>query len=119
MPDFLRRNEGRIVATRIHAYAPERLPPFGSPELLQLWKIATDHGIAVQLNFEPPYAPRFEVYLNEFRDTPVIIDHLGRPLQGTPEEHAVVIRWSERPLTIMKIVAFSEETEYPTEKSAR
>src|SRR5262245_3644476 len=41
-----------IVAVRIHAYAPERLPPFDRPELRGLWKQAADLGLAVQLHFE-------------------------------------------------------------------
>ena len=38
---------GDIVAARIHAYAPDRLPPFGKPELRALWKKASDLGMAV------------------------------------------------------------------------
>ena len=43
----------------------------------------------MQLHLEPRYAPGFEPLIREFR-TPVIIDHLGRPFQGTPREHAVL-----------------------------
>ena len=89
LPKLAKR--GDIVAVRVHAYAPDRLPPFGKPELRNLWKQATDLGLAVQLHFEPRYAPGFQPLIEEFRSTVVIIDHLGRPLQGTPEEHAVVI----------------------------
>src|SRR5262245_16543360 len=39
------------VTVRIHAYAPERLPPFGKPELRALWKLAGELGMAVQLHF--------------------------------------------------------------------
>lgn len=102
-----------VVAARIHAYAPERLPPFGKPELRKLWKQTSDLGLAVQLHFEPRYAEGFEPYIKEFRDMTVIIDHLGRPFQGTPDEHAVVVRWSRFPNTIMKLSAIPNQRSYP------
>jgi predicted TIM-barrel fold metal-dependent hydrolase len=102
-----------IVAARIHAYAPERLPPFGKPELRQLWKQAADLGIAVQLHLEPRYASGFEPMIKEFSETRVIIDHLGRPFQGTPDEHAVVVRWSRFKNTVMKLSAIPSPRDYP------
>jgi predicted TIM-barrel fold metal-dependent hydrolase len=102
-----------VVAVRIHAYAPDRLPPFGKPELRNLWKQATDLGLAVQLHFEPRYAPGFEPLIKEFDKTTVIIDHLGRPLQGTPEEYKVVIGWSKFKNTVMKISAIPTTRTYP------
>ena len=113
MSALVRKHEGRIVAARVHAYAPERLPPFGKPELRALWKAAADLGLAVQLHFEPRYAPGFEPLIREFPETTVIIDHLGRPFQGTPAEHELVIGWSRLPNTIMKIAAVPLRTQYP------
>ena len=110
---LVKRHPGRIVAARIHAYAPERLPPFGTPELRALWKTASELALAIQLHFEPRYAPGFEPLIREFSTTPVVIDHLGRPFQGTPEEHAVVIGWSRLPNTVMKIAAVPAPTSYP------
>lgn len=104
---------GDIVAVRIHAYRPDRLPPFGKPELRALWQQASDLGLAVQLHFEPRYAPGFEPYIREFTKTKLIIDHLGRPFQGAPEEHAVVVRWARLPNTVMKIASLPAATEYP------
>ena len=111
MPELVKRLG--LVAARIHAYAPGRLPPFRQPELRGLWKSIADLGIAVQLHFEPRYAPGFEPFIEEFASTPVIIDHLGRPFQGTPQEHAVVVRWSRFKNTIMKLSAIPEREEYP------
>jgi predicted TIM-barrel fold metal-dependent hydrolase len=102
-----------LVAARVHAYAPERLPPFGKPELERLWKLAGENGLAMQLHFEPRYAPGFEPLIREFPDTPVIVDHLGRPLQGTPEEHAVVIGWSKYKNVVMKISSLPTARTYP------
>ena len=102
-----------LVAMRVHAYAPDRLPPFGKPELRALWKLAGDHDLAVQLHFEPRRAPGFEPYIKEFSATKVIIDHLGRPFQGTPEEHEVVVKWSRFNNTILKLSAIPANTTYP------
>jgi predicted TIM-barrel fold metal-dependent hydrolase len=100
-----------LVAARVHAYAPDRLPPW--KELGALWKTALDLGLAVQIHFEPRYAAGFEPWLDEFKSGTVIVDHLGRPLQGTPEEHERVIRWAERPNVIMKLSSYSPQTQYP------
>ncbi|SEJ60621.1 Predicted metal-dependent hydrolase, TIM-barrel fold [Cyclobacterium xiamenense] len=113
MPAFLRERQGNIVASRVHAYAPDRLPPFGKPELRKWWRSVADAGIAVQLHFEPRYAPGFERYIREFADTRVIIDHLGRPFQGSPEEHARVIRWADFPNTVMKLSSIPPQERYP------
>jgi len=102
-----------VVAARIHAYAPDRLPPFGKPELRGLWKMAGELGLAIQLHFEPRYAPGFEPLIKEFADTAVIIDHLGRPLQGTPREHAVVVGWSRYKNTVMKLSSLPPKRSYP------
>jgi predicted TIM-barrel fold metal-dependent hydrolase len=111
MPDLAKRLD--VVAARIHAYAPERLPPFGKPKLRGLWKQAADLGLAVQLHFEPRYATGFEPLIKEFAETRVIVDHLGRPLQGTPEEHAVVVRWSRFDNVVMKFSSLSPSSTYP------
>ncbi len=102
-----------IVAARIHAYAPERLPPFGKPELRDLWKQAGDLGLMVQLHLEPRYAPGFEPLIKEFAGIRVLIDHLGRPFQGTPADHSVIVRWSRFPNTIMKLSALPSNRDYP------
>lgn len=113
MAELVRRRPNQIVAARIHAYAPGRLPPFGKPELRAFWKRVGELGMAVQLHFEPRYAPGFEPLITEFRDTKVIIDHLGRPMQGTAEEYAVVLGWSRLPNTIMRISSLPEREKYP------
>ncbi len=113
MAPLVQRNPGRIVAARVHAYAPDRLPPFGTKELRHLWKTASDLGLAIQLHFEPRYAPGLEPLIREFTDTTVVIDHLGRPMQGTPQEHEVVVRWSRFPNTVMKVSSVPDPNRYP------
>jgi predicted TIM-barrel fold metal-dependent hydrolase len=102
-----------IVAARIHAYNPDRLPPFGQPELRELWRLAGELGLAVQLHFEPRYAPGFEPYFRDFKSVRVLIDHLGRPFQGTPKEHAVVVGWSKYDNVVMKLSAVPDRRTYP------
>ncbi len=114
-PERLRElaNQMPLIAVRVHAYAPGRLPPFGSQALHQLWRTASELGLAVQLHFEPRYAPGFEPLIREFHQTLVIIDHLGRPFQGTPQEHSMVLRWGELPNTVLKLSSIPEPTSYP------
>lgn len=102
-----------IVAARVHAYAPDRLPPFGKPELREYWKQIASLGLAVQLHIEPRYAPGFEPLIRDFPETKVIIDHLGRPFQGTPKEHAVVVRWARFKNTVMKLSSIPPRRQYP------
>lgn len=102
-----------IVAARIHAYVPERLPPFGKPELRRLWKLASDNGLAIQLHFEPRYAPGFEPLIREFKDTTVLIDHLGRPFQGSLDEYDKVLGWSKYPNVIVKLSGIPSSDNYP------
>ena len=111
MPELCQQMD--IIAVRVHAYAPDRLPTFGSKELRHLWEMATNLNIAVQLHFEPRYAEGFEPLIREFSETTVLIDHMGRPFQGTPKEHARVVRWSRFPNTIMKLSSIPTTRNYP------
>src|SRR5262249_52111308 len=83
------------------------------PELKALWKQAADLGLAVQLHFEPRHALGFEPLIKEFATTTVIVDHLGRPFQGTPKEHAVVVGWSKLKNVVMKLSAIPTTRDYP------
>jgi predicted TIM-barrel fold metal-dependent hydrolase len=115
VPDSMRALARKvpIVAARIHAYAPERLPPFGKPELRDLWKLAGDLGLAIQLHFEPRHAAGFEPYLREFPSVRVLVDHLGRPFQGTPQEHRVVLDWAKFDHVMIKLSSVPDRGAYP------
>lgn len=102
-----------LVAVRVHAYNPDRLPPFGKPELRNLWKLAGDLDLAVQLHFEPRWAPGFDPYIKEFKSVRVLIDHTGRPFQGTAKEHAVVVAWAKFDQVVMKLSAVPDRRTYP------
>jgi predicted TIM-barrel fold metal-dependent hydrolase len=102
-----------LVAARVHAYNPDRLPPFGKPELRTLWKTAGELGLAVQLHFEPRWAEGFEPLIREFKDVRVLVDHMGRPMQGTAKEHERVVGWAKFPHVVMKLSAVPSKTAYP------
>jgi predicted TIM-barrel fold metal-dependent hydrolase len=89
--EALVREHPSIVALRIHAYR-ETIPPFGSPEISNLWAKAGELGLIIQLHFIPCYAPAFARLIADFPDVPVLLDHLGRPGQGTAEEYEEVLR---------------------------
>jgi predicted TIM-barrel fold metal-dependent hydrolase len=67
----------------------------------------------IQLHLEPHYAAGFEPLIREFSSTRVIIDHLGRPFQGTAEEHALVVRWSRFTNTVMNLSSLPDRRQYP------
>jgi predicted TIM-barrel fold metal-dependent hydrolase len=102
-----------LVAGRIHAYNPDRLPPFGKPALRELWKEYADAGLAVQLHFEPKHAEGFEPLIKEFAKTRVLIDHLGRPFQGTAKDYDRVVSWSKFDNVVMKLSAVPDKKAYP------
>jgi len=102
-----------LVAARVHAYVADRLPPFGKPELTALWKQATELDLAIQLHFEPKYAAGFEPLIKEFKDTRVLIDHLGRPFQGTEKEYQTVLGWAKYANVVMKLSSVPDKKVYP------
>ena len=65
------------------------------------------------MHLEPRYAPELEPFIAEFADIRVLIDHLGRPFQGTAKEYAVIVRWARFPNTVMKLSAIPAKETYP------
>jgi predicted TIM-barrel fold metal-dependent hydrolase len=70
--------------------------------MLRTWKAASDLGLAIQMHFIPYYTPLIRKLAEQFRTTPVILDHLGRVGQGTAAEYDQVLRLSELPRVYMK-----------------
>jgi predicted TIM-barrel fold metal-dependent hydrolase len=102
-----------FVAVRVHAYNPDRLPPFGKPELQAFWKAAADAGLAVQVHFEPRWSEGFEPLIREFKDVRVYVDHMGRPFQGSPKEYEQVVGWSKYANVVVKLSAVPSRNTYP------
>ena len=116
---------GRIVALRIHENRERGKPPttsgpirdrdLMSPAMRKTWSSAAASGLGIQMHFIPCHAPQIGALAREFRDVPVILDHLARSAEGTPSEYEEVIRLSELPRVYMKFsgVNYSSRTGPP------
>ncbi len=102
-----------LVAARLHAYNPDRQPAFEAKEFAAFWKTVGDLGLAMQLHFEPRYAAGFTKWIADHPGIPVLVDHLGRPFQGTEKEHATVLTWSKFKNVIVKLTSVPDRSKYP------
>ncbi|MBI2190372.1 MAG: amidohydrolase family protein [Planctomycetes bacterium] len=93
---------GRIVAFRIHAYQERNIPDFNSTTLHTLWETALELGLAIQLHFVPKYARAFSDLIRRFPASTVIVDHLGRPGQGTAVDYEEVLAMARHERTFIK-----------------
>jgi predicted TIM-barrel fold metal-dependent hydrolase len=125
MAELVKRWPGRIVALRIHQNRQAGEPPWpvtkpirerdmGDPAMKTTWRAATDLGLGIQMHFTPNHAPSIGKLAAEFRDTPVILDHLARSGQGRPAEHEAVLALAEYPHTVMKFSGWVYSSQEPT-----
>jgi predicted TIM-barrel fold metal-dependent hydrolase len=105
----------RVVALRIHemSMTPESGGPIRNrdlkdPRMAACWRAVASMGMAVQMHFIPAQAPNIRVLASQFRETTVILDHMGRPGQGTEKEYDEVLRLAELPRVIMKYSNWGE-----------
>lgn len=106
------RNQGRIVALRIHEIHPAGTPStttgvirdrdLKDPQMAVTWRAAHDLGLAIQLHCIPHYAPQIGELAAKFPDMPIVLDHLARPGQGTSEEYEQVLKLATLPRAYMK-----------------
>jgi predicted TIM-barrel fold metal-dependent hydrolase len=106
------RNRGRIVALRIHEIHPAGTPStttgvirdrdLKDPQMAVTWRAAHDLGLAIQLHCIPHYAVQIGELAAKFPTMPIILDHLARPGQGTPEEYEQVLKLAALPRVYMK-----------------
>ncbi|HTX36316.1 MAG TPA: amidohydrolase family protein [Bryobacteraceae bacterium] len=99
----------RIVALRIHemSMTPEATGPIRNrdmhdPRMRTCWRAVASLGMAVQMHFIPGQAPHIRAVASQFPETTVILDHMGRPGQGTEKEYAEVLKLAELPGAILK-----------------
>jgi len=99
----------RIVALRIHemSMTPESSGPIRNrdmkdPRMASCWQAVTAMGMAVQMHFIPGQAPAIHAMAARFPETTVILDHMGRPGQGTEEEYREVLKLASLPRVILK-----------------
>ena len=112
MQTLAKKLPNRIVALRIHEVAPAPEPPstsgpiknrdMRSPAMKDTWKMAQSLGMAIQMHFIPRFAPQIRELASQFRDTPVILDHLARANAGTPAEYDQVLELAKLPRVFMK-----------------
>jgi len=101
MEEIVKRHPGRIVALRIHAMNAPGEPPsktgaiknrdLRDPAMKATWRAAAKLGLAIQMHFAPHHAPEIGALAGEFKDVPVILDHMGRFGQGKPEDYDAVM----------------------------
>ena len=112
MQALVQGNPGRIVALRIHEVHAAGTPStktglikdrnLRDPQMAVTWRAAHELGLAIQIQCIPTYAPPIAELATKFRETPVILDHLARPGQGTPEEYEQVLKLADLPRVYMK-----------------
>jgi L-fuconolactonase len=105
----------RIVALRIHemSLTPETSGPIRNrdmkdPRMRSCWQAVTSMGMAVQMHFIPGQAPNIRALASKFPEATVILDHMGRPGQGTEKEYVEVLKLAELPRVILKYSAWGE-----------
>jgi predicted TIM-barrel fold metal-dependent hydrolase len=105
----------RIVALRIHEMSmtletsgPVRNRDLQDPRMLTCWQAVTSLGMAVQMHFIPAQAPHVRTLAARFPETIVILDHMGRPGQGTEEEYEQVLKLANLPRVILKYSNWGE-----------
>lgn len=125
MEALVKRNPKRIVALRIHEMHAPGTPSLtsgpikdrdmNSPAMKDTWKKAQALGLGIQMHFLPYYAPQIGTLAAQFRDVPVILDHLARVGQGTPEDFENVLKLARYPRVYMKYsgVAYSSKQKFP------
>lgn len=123
MQAISREHPGRIVAIRIHAMnAPgqpfERTGPIrnrdlADPGVKAVWRAAAQLGMAVQMHFLPHHAPAIGKLAAEFKDVPVILDHMGRFGMGKPEDFDAVLALGRFPKTWFKFSGWSYSSKSP------
>ena len=112
MQALVKRNPGRIVGLRIHETHEAGTPSTTSglirdrdlrnPQMAVTWRAAHELGLAIQIHCIPHYAAAIGELASQFQDTPVILDHLARPGQGTTEEYDQVLKLAQIPRVYMK-----------------
>ncbi|MGE0405080.1 MAG: amidohydrolase [Candidatus Korobacteraceae bacterium] len=118
MSALAKKYPGRIVSLRIHAMQPANTPPSADgairnrdlkhPGMKATWKAAHQSGINIQVQFIPVHAPELAALAAEFRDTPVVMDHLARYGSGTPAQFEEVLKMAKLPRVFMKYSGVSD-----------
>ncbi len=125
MDALMRRNPKRIVALRVHinrkpGEAPTTAGPIRDrdlrhPQMKKTWDAASKRGLAIQMHFIPHWAKQIGELASAFPQMPVILDHLARAGQGTPQEYDDVLALAKLPKVYMKFSGwrYSSKQQHP------
>jgi predicted TIM-barrel fold metal-dependent hydrolase len=102
-----------ITALLIRAVREDRVPDFASPQMREVWLTAEQLGLVMQLDMSPRHAQAIVPLLESFPRVPVVLDHLGRPKQGSPNEISNVFRLSKLPNVYLKFSGLHLATNEP------
>ncbi len=120
MRTLVERNPRRIVALRIHATqsfakpattrGPIRDRDLRHPNVRKTWAASAALKLAIQMHSIPAYARQFGALAAAFPEAPLIIDHLCRAGEGTPEEYKAVLALAALPGAY---IAYSSREPFP------
>ncbi|MBM3724049.1 MAG: hypothetical protein FJW40_01300 [Acidobacteria bacterium] len=123
MAGLVKRWPGRIVALRVHQNRAKGAPPTTSgpirerdmshPRMADTWRAAADLGLAIQMHFIPCHAAGIGALASKFSAMPVVLDHLARAGEGTPEEFDEVLKLARLPKTVMKFSGWGYSSKQP------
>lgn len=125
MKELVDRNPRRIVALRVHINRKpgETATVAGTirdrdlrhPQMKQTWAAAHRLGLAIQMHFIPHWASQIGELAAQFPEMVVILDHLARSGQGTPQEYDQVLQLAKLPKVVMKFsgVSYSSKEKPP------
>ncbi|MGD1071803.1 MAG: amidohydrolase family protein [Bryobacteraceae bacterium] len=112
-------NPKRIVALRIHEVHKPGTPSLTegpikdrdlhAPAMKATWRRVQQLGLGIQMHFLPYFAPQIGELAAQFPDVPVILDHLARANEGTPEDFASVLKLAKLPKVVMKYSNATQE----------
>jgi len=117
--ELVRKHPKRIAGIRIHTMNRAGTPPstdgpmrnrdLKSDAMKTTWKRMSDLGLLVQMQTIPGHAPQIGVLARQFRQMPVVIDHLAFPARGTEAEYEEVLRLASIPNVYMKVSSLTEK----------
>ena len=76
--------------------------------MLTCWEAIAAMGLAVQMHAIPGQASNIRALAAKFPRTTVILDHMGRPGQGTEKEYEEVLKLAELPRVVVKFSNWGE-----------
>jgi predicted TIM-barrel fold metal-dependent hydrolase len=108
-----------FVATRFHS-DEHYMDRFDDDGVRAIWDRAAGLGQIVELHLSPSWASGVAGAIDDYPDTPVVIDHLSEPHHGDAVEYADVLALAERDNVYMKLSALDHfASDPPLYESAR